>query len=207
MRTTLLAFFFLAFAFALSTALAAIDVEPVNGVPVLDTDGNPVFNGGLYVILPATPENGGGFNMFALDGETCPISVAQSPSNNSLGMSLFIRVDAPEPVRYVYTNNSVNIIFAAIPVCANSSKWIVKIFTPVPAVFIGEEDERTVAGHFQIRNYEDAYKLVFCPDFVPGTCWDLGISPFGNRRLVTNEQNPFKLVIRSLNPKTSASII
>ncbi|KAI4324268.1 hypothetical protein L6164_023821 [Bauhinia variegata] len=79
MKTTSLAFFFLAFAFALTTALGRSIAGAGDVEPLLDTDGKPVINGGSYCIWSAPPANGGGFIPLALDGETCPISVMQAP--------------------------------------------------------------------------------------------------------------------------------
>ncbi|KAI4324269.1 hypothetical protein L6164_023822 [Bauhinia variegata] len=205
MKTTSLAFFFLAFAFALTTALGRSIAGAGDVEPVLDTDGNPVINGGLYRILPAPPANGGGFIPLTLDGETCPISVVQA--SPGLGFTMFIQVASNKLVDYVYPTDSVDIIFSGRPVCTDSAKWILKFFSPVPAVFIGEEDDRTVAGHFGFEKYEDAYKLVFFPERLPGITWSLGISPFGNNRLVANEENPIKIVLQSFNRGKSASTI
>ncbi|KAI4324266.1 hypothetical protein L6164_023819 [Bauhinia variegata] len=203
MKTTSPALFFLAFAFALTTALgrsiAAGYVEPL-----FDTNGNPVINGGLYRILPAPPAIGGGFITVPLNGETCPISVVQA--SPGLGFATFIEL-SNKVADYVNPTDFVDIIFAGKPVCTDSAKWILKLFTPVPAVFIGEEDDRTVAGHFAFEKYEDAYKLVFFPERLPGISWSLGISPFGNNRLVANEENPIKIVFQSINLGKSASII
>ncbi|KAI4324271.1 hypothetical protein L6164_023824 [Bauhinia variegata] len=107
MKNTVLAFFFLAFAFAMSTELTP---SIAAAVPVMDSNGFPVTNGGIYQIFPAIKGNGGGIVTAALGNETCPVSVVQTPSNVNLGLSFYIRVNSRPLADYVYPTDSIDIV-------------------------------------------------------------------------------------------------
>ncbi|KAI4324292.1 hypothetical protein L6164_023843 [Bauhinia variegata] len=210
MKTTLVAFFFLAFSSALSTALgrsiAAFDADLA-----LDDGNNPVIDGGSYILIQSSGHSGGGVELAALDGETCPISVVQGYT--FLGIPVTVNISSStQNGNYVYQTTPVDIHFQTVYPCASSSKWIVKNSTSVPSVFVGEEDDSTVPGHFLFQNigktyeFED-YKLVFCPDVTPASCWDVGFSSSEGERLGKNPGNLFTFVIAKIGGMNYKSII
>ncbi|KAI4324291.1 hypothetical protein L6164_023842 [Bauhinia variegata] len=210
MKTTLVAFFFLAFSSALSTALgrsmAAFDADPV-----LDDGNNPVIDGGSYLLIQSSGHSGGGVELAALDGETCPISVVQGYT--FLGIPVTVNISSStQNANYVYPTTPVDIHFQTVYPCASSSKWIVKNSTSVPSVFVGEEDDSTVPGHFLIKKLgkQDKYEnhmFVFCPDITPATCWDVGFSSFKGERLGKNPGNPFTFIFSKIGGMNSKHIV
>ncbi|XP_054781718.1 trypsin inhibitor DE5 alpha chain-like [Prosopis cineraria] len=186
MKITLLALFLV---FAFTSAKADL---------VLDTEGNPVRNGGSYYILPALMGNGGGVGLAATGGEPCPLTVVQTPSEQSNGLPT--RLSSPYRIAHLPTNLRVEFTVLAPPKCAE---------TPAKWTIVGREDERrevklpghqnTVRGSFKIRTYHGTtYKMVFCPSDEEYSCQALGISrdEKGDRRLVIDNDNPFIVVFR-----------
>ncbi|XP_054781711.1 factor Xa inhibitor BuXI-like [Prosopis cineraria] len=184
MKTALLALFLV---FAFTSAQADL---------VIDTEGNPVRNGGQYYILPALMGNGGGIGLAATGGESCPITVVQTPSEQSNGLPT--RLSSPYRIAHLHTNLRVDFTVVAPPKCAQ---------TPAKWTIVGIEDERrevklagqqnTVRGSFKIRTHHGTtYKMVFCPSDEEYSCHALGISrdEKGNRRLVVDDNNPLVVV-------------
>ncbi|XP_054779745.1 factor Xa inhibitor BuXI-like [Prosopis cineraria] len=184
MKITLLALF-LVFAFTSTQA----DL-------VLDTEGNPVGNGGSYYILPARQGNGGGMGVAATGKESCPLTVVQTTSEQSNGLPT--RLSSPYRIAYLPTNFIMEFTVIAPPTCAEK---------PATWTIVGREDETRevkLVGHqnivrasFKIRTYHGTtYKMVFCPSDEEYSCAALGISKDekGNRRLVIDDDNPFVVV-------------
>ncbi|XP_028777975.1 trypsin inhibitor DE-3-like [Neltuma alba] len=182
MKTTLLAFLFFAFISAKADIL-------------VDTEGNPVRNGGSYYILPALWGHGGGVGLAATGNETCPLTVVQTFSELSNGLPT--KLSSPYLIAYLTTNLITEFTAAAPPECAaRPAKWTI----------VGGEDEtkqvklvgyqNTLRGSFNIQTYHGlTYKIVFCPTD-EDSCSALGISRNnkGDRILVVDNNNPFVVV-------------
>ncbi|XP_028777977.1 trypsin inhibitor DE5 alpha chain-like [Neltuma alba] len=187
MKAALLALFFLVFAFTSAKA----------GVLVVDTEGNPVRNGGSYNILPARSGNGGGLDLAATGGESCAVTVVQALSEQSNGSPT--RLSSPYRVRYLCTNLEVDLTAVAPPQCAaKPARWTI----------VGQEEENrqvklagqpdTVRGSFRIQTHRGStYKIVFC-ESGEESCRALGLSNDnkGHRILSVNDENPFVVVFR-----------
>ncbi|XP_054781571.1 trypsin inhibitor DE5 alpha chain-like [Prosopis cineraria] len=165
---------------------------------VIDTEGNRMRNGGQYYILPAHEGNGGGIDLAATGKESCPLTVVQTPSEQSNGLPT--RISSPYRIADLPTNFPVEFTVVAPPKCAQ---------TPAKWTIVGREDERRevkLAGHkntergsFEIRTHRGTtYKMVFCPSDEEYSCAALGISKDkkGNRRLVIDNDNPFIVVFQ-----------
>ncbi|KAK7256228.1 hypothetical protein RIF29_29667 [Crotalaria pallida] len=79
---TLFALFFLV---AITTHLPSATAQFV-----VDTDGNPLRNGGTYYILPLVRGYGGGIELAQTGNDTCPLTVALSRSEASDGIPITI---------------------------------------------------------------------------------------------------------------------
>ncbi|XP_054782238.1 chymotrypsin inhibitor 3-like [Prosopis cineraria] len=112
MKTTFLALF-LVFAFASAKA----DF-------VVDTEGNPVRNGGSYYILPALWGHGGGVGLAATGNESCPLTVVQKSSELSNGLPT--RLASPYRIAYLPTNFIMEFTVVAPPKCADTpANWTI----------------------------------------------------------------------------------
>ncbi|TKY66243.1 Kunitz-type trypsin inhibitor KTI1 [Spatholobus suberectus] len=181
--TTLLALFLLsAFSSHLPSATAM----------VLDTDGDPVRNGGgMYFVLPVIRGKGGGLALAKSGNETyCPLSVVQSRSEVFKGLpttfSSLVRVP------FIGEGHRLSIRFSLVPWCAPTpSSWtVVKGLPEGPAVKLGNEN--TFPYQFTIEKASsdhNDYKLLFC-ESDGSKCRYLGTPSDGNGRLVVTENNP-----------------
>ncbi|QCE11203.1 Kunitz inhibitor ST1-like [Vigna unguiculata] len=90
---------------------------------VVDTDGNPLRNGGTYFIRPVViTGNGGGVAFAATGNETCPLTVIQVPSPFSNGLP--IEISTPLKILYIEEGRLVDIAFRFVAPCAaTSSRW------------------------------------------------------------------------------------
>ncbi|TKY45594.1 Kunitz-type trypsin inhibitor KTI1 [Spatholobus suberectus] len=105
--TTLFALFLLsAFTSYLPSATTAF---------VLDTDGDPLLNGGTYYVLPVIRGKGGGNRTSKTGNETCPLTVVQSPLDKGYDKN-FIPIPNPLYLR----RPSFDIQFTVLPLCAST---------------------------------------------------------------------------------------
>ncbi|TKY66244.1 Kunitz-type trypsin inhibitor KTI1 [Spatholobus suberectus] len=183
--TTLLALFLLS---------AFTSYLPLATAVVLDTDGEPVRNGGgMYFVLPVLRGRGGGLALAATGNETyCPLSVVQSRSEVFKGLpttfSSLLRIP------FIGEGHRLNIRFSYVPWCAPTpSSWtVVKDLPEGPAVKLGNEN--TLPYRFTIEKASSAYNdytLLFC-ESEGSKCGYLGTPIDGDRNwpLVVTENNP-----------------
>ena len=90
---------------------------------VLDSDGEPVFNGGQYYMIPQNIGFGGGLTRTTKDDYTpCPYYVTRDKDETSNGMPLTI--SSPLKILYLPESSSVSIAFQEmITVCIQSMGW------------------------------------------------------------------------------------
>ncbi|KAL5081246.1 hypothetical protein RYX36_009667 [Vicia faba] len=208
MKSKILAFLFF---FALSSqqlfgsTQASVD-------EVLDTSGKKLRVDANYYIIPATPFFICGFvSCFNISGgvslettsESCPLDVVvvkQSlglplrfkPLNNNLGV---IRVSTY--LNIMFSNQSSN---SRCP--RDSLVWKIDPFSKEETYVtmggvLGNPGSQTIGNWFKIEKYDDAYKLVYCPNVCPSckhVCKDIGnyVNKTGEMHLaLTND--PFKV--------------
>ncbi|XP_061351738.1 kunitz-type trypsin inhibitor-like 2 protein [Gastrolobium bilobum] len=197
MKPTLFTLSFLLFAFISKLPLAfSDDVEQV-----LDINGNPIFPGGKYYILPAIfGPPGGGVRLGKTGNSKCPVTVLQDYSEVIKGLPVKFSIPGISP-GIIFTGTPLDIAFEKKPNCAESSKWLVFVDNHIQKACVGiggPEDhpgEQTLSGKFHIQKYKRGYKLVFCVSGSP-TCLDIGRfdNGEGGRRLNLTEHEPFEVV-------------
>ncbi|XP_054779538.1 trypsin inhibitor DE5 alpha chain-like [Prosopis cineraria] len=146
---------------------------------LLDSQGEPIENGGSYYILPHIWPIGGGLDLAKTGNETCPYSVVQLPYSIDTDYGLPWIVTSPLKIRYI--TPSINVDFFSVegkvPSCVLvPSKWTIVEEDGVKSVKISGGYEKTLQGSFRIQPYTlFAYKIVFCP-LNGDSCRDLGIA-------------------------------
>nr|4AN6_A Chain A, TRYPSIN INHIBITOR [Tamarindus indica]4AN6_B Chain B, TRYPSIN INHIBITOR [Tamarindus indica] len=176
---------------------------------VHDTDGKPVLNNaGQYYILPAKQGKGGGLGLSNDDDGNCPLTVSQTPIDLPIGLP--VRFSSRARISHITTALSLNIEFTIAPACApKPARWRIfneqsseKGYTPVKI-----SDDFSSAAPFQIKKFEEDYKLVYCSKSESGErkCVDLGIKidDEKNRRLVLKEGDPFKVKFKKVDEESS----
>ncbi|CAJ1779007.1 unnamed protein product [Sphenostylis stenocarpa] len=162
---------------------------------VLDTDGNPVRNGGIYHIIPVIiTGNGGGPEFAATGNETCPLTVAQNPSPFSNGQP----VQISSLVKLLYVSEGLNLYLRftfVLPCAPTPSIWtVVKgLGKRHPVKLTGYDN--TIPGWFRIEKVPveiGGYNLLFCPN--RGGCGYVGID--NKRRFVVTKTEESRLWIR-----------
>ncbi|KAJ1417259.1 Proteinase inhibitor I3, Kunitz legume [Sesbania bispinosa] len=188
---------FLLFAFITKLPLAfSDDVEQV-----LDINGNPIFPGGKYYILPAIRGPAGGGVKLAKTGDSkCPVTVLQDYLEVVNGLPVKFSIPGISP-GIIFTGTPLEIEFIKKPNCAESSKWLVFVDNDIQKACVGiggPEDhpgKQTLRGTFNIQKYRFGYKLGFCVTGSP-TCLDIGRydNGEGGSRLNLTEHEPFEVV-------------
>ncbi|XP_054787544.1 trypsin inhibitor DE5 alpha chain-like [Prosopis cineraria] len=165
------------------------------GHGLLDMDGEPMNNGGLYYIFPVIRGKGGGLELARTGKESCPRTVLQAPSETS--KSWPTRLASPVLMLTLNPGFPLTIIFhhQNPPCCHRHSRLQWKVSKESQIVKIASREEEQIFGPFQIQPHRDAYKLVYCVSHSRDNhgCKDLGISidDDDNRRLVVKDDDPF----------------
>ncbi|TKY66240.1 Kunitz-type trypsin inhibitor KTI1 [Spatholobus suberectus] len=188
--TTLLALFLLsAFTSYLPSATADL---------VLDTDGDPLQNGGgMYHVLPVLRGWGGGIEPAITGNETCPLTVVQSPFEVSRGFPTMFQSRLRIP--FVGEGHLLTIRFSVVPWCAPTpSQWTIVEGQPEGHAVKLTGYANTVVGEFKIEKAPNFnfYKLSFCA-LNASTCGDIG-----NQKglLVVTENNPLWVQFQKFRP-------
>ena len=199
MKSTLFALFLLC---ALTSYLPSATAGDV-----VDTDGNPVENGGTYFVLPTIILNGGGIEYATFGNETCPVTVAQSRDQFCKGFP--ITISSPARIRHISEGLSLNIGFTFASPCSPASEWTIVKDQPEGLAVKLTGYENKVPGWFNIervsREYND-YKLVFCPQQAEDNkCEDIGIQidDDGIRRLVLSKNKPLVVQFQKFRSSTA----
>lgn len=171
---------------------------------VVDIDGNPVQAGVDYYMLPVIRGRGGGLT---LGNNTCPLDVVQEPLEVDNGLPLRFRPSISNE-GVVRVSADQNIIFSAASICVQSTVWTLRFDEPTQKYLIstggveGNPGRGTVSNWFRLDEYENDYKLVYCPsvcDTCRVICGEIGVSvQNGSRSLVLNADGdaPFKIMLR-----------
>ncbi|KAK7256227.1 hypothetical protein RIF29_29666 [Crotalaria pallida] len=192
---TLFALFFLV---AITTHLPSATAQPV-----LDTEGNPLRNGGTYYILPVIRGFGGGIELAQTGNDTCPLTVALSRSEVSDGIP--ITISSLFRILFVTERSPLELSFSDtdLPSCIPTPpKWnIVKGETAEGwSIKVTDDDSEQEPGWFYIQKYDYGakfYQLVFRShdDAVSG---DIGIDfdSDGTKRLVVTRYNKYPFLVQ-----------
>ncbi|KAK7401225.1 hypothetical protein VNO78_12549 [Psophocarpus tetragonolobus] len=188
------------FAFLLNLPLAFSDddVEQVK-----DINGNPIFPGGEYFIMPAIwGPPGGGLTLGQTGNSDCPTTVLQDYTEIFQGIPVKFKIPGISP-GIIFTGTPLEIEFIGKPDCAESSKWLVFVDNAIQKACVGiggaegHPGQQTFSGTFHIEKYKVGYKLVFCIAGSP-TCLDIGRfdakNDEGGRRLNLTEHEAFDIV-------------
>ncbi|AES75961.2 kunitz-type trypsin inhibitor-like 2 protein [Medicago truncatula] len=200
MKPTFLTLSLILFALTICFSLAFAQVSE----QVFDTNGNPIFPGGTFYIMPSIfGAAGGGLRLGKTKNSKCPLTVLQDYSEVVNGLPVkFTRLEAGHDI--ISTNTALDIAFTTKPDCAESSKWVlVDDFNKLTGPWVGiggtedNEGKHIINGFFKIQKHGFGYKLVFCPDITapPGACYDIGRhDDFTGRLLVLANNDPYEVV-------------
>ncbi|XP_028805577.1 trypsin inhibitor DE5 alpha chain-like [Neltuma alba] len=183
------ALIFSLFLFALTTTSLAHEL--------LDMDGEPLNNGGLYYILPVIRGKGGGLELARTGSDPCPRTVVQARSETSKGWPA--RLASPILMLTLMPGFPLTIEFHRQnpPSCHRQSRLQWTVESESKLVKIASKEEEQLFGPFQIQSYGDDYKLVYCERQSRDNrgCRDLGISldEQNNRRLVVKDGEPLRV--------------
>ncbi|KAF7813421.1 kunitz-type trypsin inhibitor KTI1-like [Senna tora] len=172
------------------SAAAALGTEE----PVLDTDGEPLKNGGTYAVIPR------GLTLVGPAG--CMVDVIEATSL----VNIPLKLEFPAFIPYISTSLPLNISFAQSPPpsCTKSTSWlVVDSFPRGWPVKIGTQENhegKIVNGVFSIHKHDNAgagqnyYKFVFCENEYD-RCGNVGFysdesDPIEVRRLAVTHEKP-----------------
>ncbi|XP_027357308.1 kunitz-type trypsin inhibitor-like 2 protein [Abrus precatorius] len=170
---------------------------------VVDINGNPIFPGGKYYILPAIfGPPGGGVRLGRTGNSHCPVTVLQEFSEVERGLPVKFTIPGISP-GIIFTGTRLEIEFTKTPDCAEFSKWVVFVDKEIQKAYVGiggpeqHPGQQTIDGKFHIEKYGFGYKLVFCIRD-SDTCFDIGTYDAHKgergRRLNLTEHEPFQIV-------------
>ncbi|RDX57616.1 Kunitz-type trypsin inhibitor KTI1, partial [Mucuna pruriens] len=174
--------------FALFLLSAFISYLPsATALPVFDTNGKMLTNSSTYHLLPAEAGDGGGILAVATGNESCPLTVVQSPSSSSLGLTVMFEIEYSLP--YIFESQPLYPRFLHEPTCKNTSYfWTIVPDQPEGSAVKIAGYENTLSGWFKIERLVFGYGLAFCP-YSSYECQKIGtsIDESGNRRLVLSK--------------------
>jgi len=145
---------------------------------VVDAKGHPVLVGEEYYVLPAVAGSGGGLGLKLRVNNSCPLYVEQQNSVKSRGLPVVFRPAQGQRVNYssviVQQHVNLNVSFAAVTTCVQSTEWSVGNDANTSKRFIKASDASSL---FQIvKAIEgDGYNLYFCPCNCRLVCTKVGI--------------------------------
>lgn len=178
------------FALFLLSAIFTSYLPSATAGDVVDTDGNPVENGGTYFVLPTIILNGGGIEYATFGNETCPVTVAQSRDQFCKGFP--ITISSPARIRHISEGLSLNIGFTFASPCSPASEWTIVKDQPEGLAVKLTGFKNTVPGVFTLKRVPAdeiiGYNILFCPlDNNPCGYVAVHFDQFRNRRLVVSE--------------------
>ncbi|XVF06973.1 hypothetical protein REPUB_Repub06bG0097400 [Reevesia pubescens] len=172
--------------------------------PVLDISGQQLRTNTDYYILPVIRGRGGGLTLASTGNETCPLDVVQEQLEVSNGLPLtFSPVNVKKGVVRVSTD--LNVKFSAATICVQSTVWKLDNDESTQKLVVttggveGNPGRETLSNWFKIENFEDDYKLVFCPgvcDICRPVCGDLGVFIDGGIRRLALSDVPLKVMFK-----------
>ncbi|KAF7813418.1 Kunitz trypsin inhibitor [Senna tora] len=176
--------------------------------PVLDTDGEPLKNGGTYAVVPK------GLTLVGV--HLCTLDVVEAPSFIDPPVNFPLKLESSAFIPHITTSLPLNISFAQLapPPCTKSNAWLVVESFPVGwPVKIGTRENHPegsiVNGVFSIHKHHDDvvvaggevekeryYKFVFCANIGNQyRCGNVGVytdssDPIEVRRLAVTKHKP-----------------
>ncbi|WZZ08603.1 hypothetical protein YC2023_094524 [Brassica napus] len=166
------------FLLALTVVLAAT-ASP--GDPVLDIDGNIIFNGNYYVLPRMVGTGGGGLTLSILPSKWW-LYVAHETSEANRGFP------RGSTVKFVPESAHINIqMVVNATVTTRPTYWTLNIPLKILEAGVVAVGPKPLSHYFQIQKIEDSfggYKIVFC--WSSGSCTDLGIHRTGMAFRVCN---------------------
>lgn len=197
-------------------ALTAVFAAKTNAAgPIFDTDGDVIFGGTSYYVLPIFwGAGGGGLTLAPVFGNQCPLFLGQERSDLNRGIPVRFS-NWRSRVKHVPESENLNIEMDTTPkICRPESVYWWLSSPPasdVPSFIIagpkpeaGEEDSSS--SFFQIVKKTvgklDAYKFVFCGEH--NDCVDVGVMEdlAGVGRFVLGPTTPFNVVFEKATRTT-----
>ena len=196
-------------------ALTAVLAATANAAgPIFDTDGNVIFGGSSYYVLPAIwGPTGGGLTLFSLGDKQCPLYIQKEDSEVERGIPVKFSNWKPR-VGFVPESENLNIeMDVAATICVQSTYWWVAVSgmpTVKSLIAAGPKPEPakdSSKSFFQIKKDGDSsngYNIVFCPN--DKDCIDVGIfvDKDGVRRLALSS-TPFAVMFLNSTDETETS--
>lgn len=195
------------------TSVLAVTASP--GQPVLDINGDMIFNSSYYIIPLNFGTAGGGLTLSPRGDDRCPLFVGQRTSEVNRGISVKFS-NWRSKVPFVPQSVNLNIeMDVKTMICAKSTYWWVTaaerhfrmLFVTVgPKPELGENSSKSF---FQIKKtgvLVNGYTIAFCSN--DNGCRDVGIfmDEHGIRRLVLGSI-PFPIMFMKVTEEDTLSII
>ncbi|XP_010416122.1 PREDICTED: trypsin inhibitor BvTI-like [Camelina sativa] len=194
------------FLVALTAVLAA---TIANAQPVLDIDGDIIFDGSYYV-LPVIRGQGGGLTLAGRGDQPCPLDIVQESSEVDEGIPVKFS-NWRSRVGFVPESENLNIeTDVAATICVQSTYWWVDTKAKFRVTAGPKPEEESLLSFFQIQNvYDHYYQFAFCPSGPKG-CYDVGIfvDENGVRRLALTKRSdntPFLVMFKKANVQEISS--
>ncbi|KAJ0255697.1 Kunitz trypsin inhibitor 3 [Hirschfeldia incana] len=181
----------------LSAVLTAASAA-VQSQAVLDTAGHSVQSNVQYYIIPAKMGTGGGLIPSSRDANTqdscLNLDVVQSSSPFASGLPVTFS-PLNTKTKHVQLSTSFSLEFdSTVWLCPESQVWRIDHSVQLRKSFVSIGGEIGKGNSlFQIQEYGDAYKLLYCPVISSVSCINVGleIDDLGVRRLVLSNDQSF----------------
>ncbi|CAN6852541.1 unnamed protein product, partial [Brassica oleracea var. botrytis] len=184
--------------------------------PVLDTDGDFIFDGSYYVLPAIFGAAGGGLNLASRGSNQCPLFVGQEISEVDRGIPVKFS-NWRLKVGFVPESEKLNIkMDVKATICVQSTYWWVTaapsgfrtlFITAGPNPEAGEDSSRSFFQIEKAKGFPDGYHIMFCPK--DNDCINVGIivDEYGVRRLALSSM-PFPFVfMKATGTQTSSKPI
>ncbi|CAH8359260.1 unnamed protein product [Eruca vesicaria subsp. sativa] len=195
-------------------ALTSVLATTANaGGPVVDIEGNTIFDGSYYVIPVLFGADGGGLTLTPLGNKQCPLYIGQEPSDSNMGIPVRFS-NWKSRVGFVPESENLNIeMDVKATICVQSTYWWVAAsrMPVVKSLIVAgpkpEPEKDSSKSFFQIKKnsgFLNGYNIVFCPN--GNDCIDVGVvvDKYGVRRF-TLSSTPFPVMFLNSNETETSS--
>nr|VDD01994.1 unnamed protein product [Brassica rapa] len=195
-------------------ALTAIFAATANaGGPVLDADGDIIFNGSYYVLPLVWGPAGGGLTLTSGDYKKCPLYIGQDSSEVNMGIPIKFS-NWKSKVGFVPESESLSIeMDTKATICGQSTYWWVAAPDMPKMLFFfimsgpkpkpGEDSSKSFFQIKKTKYFHNGYTIAFCPN--DNDCIDVGIfvDEYGVWRLALSP-TPFPVMfVKAIGTETS----